>query len=57
MPAATIERARRDAAAACDLINAYGATETTSPTTLMPPGRNRAHADSVGLAVPCGDVI
>ncbi len=38
------------------LINAYGSTETTSPTTMMPPGLTRAHADSVGIALPCADV-
>ena len=38
------------------LINAYGATETTSPTTAMPPGRTAAHPDSVGRVVPCGEV-
>ncbi|KQP49427.1 class I adenylate-forming enzyme family protein [Pseudorhodoferax sp. Leaf274] len=38
------------------LINAYGATETTSPTTMMPPGLTRAHADSVGIALPCAQV-
>jgi long-chain acyl-CoA synthetase len=38
------------------LSNAYGATETTSPTTLMPPGENAAHLDSVGQVVPCGEV-
>lgn len=38
------------------LINAYGATETTSPATMMPPGRSRGHADTVGVALPCADV-
>ena len=38
------------------LINAYGSTETTSPTTVMPPGLGATHADSVGQVVPCGDV-
>jgi O-succinylbenzoic acid--CoA ligase len=38
------------------LINAYGATETTSPTTIMPPGENAAHLDSIGQVVPCGEV-
>ena len=27
-----------------NLMNAYGATETTSPVTLMPPSRDRAAA-------------
>lgn len=39
-----------------DLRNAYGATETTSPVTLMPAGANRLHADTVGAVLPCGDV-
>jgi len=55
MPVATI-----DALAAqlpgLTLLNAYGATETTSPTTLMPAGLTRAHADSVGLALPAADI-
>lgn len=38
------------------LVNAYGATETTSPTTIMPPGLNTSHPDSVGQVVPCGRV-
>ncbi len=39
------------------LTNAYGATETTSPVTIMPAGDTRAHADTVGVVVPCGEVI
>jgi long-chain acyl-CoA synthetase len=39
-----------------NLINAYGATETTSPTTCMPTGATRDHADTVGVAVPCADI-
>lgn len=39
-----------------DLRNAYGATETTSPVTLMPAGANRLHADTVGAVLPCGEV-
>ena len=31
------------------LLNAYGATETTSPTTMMPIGQTRDHADTVGV--------
>ena len=37
-------------------LNAYGATETTSPVTIMPLGLGREHADSVGVVVPCADV-
>jgi acyl-CoA synthetase (AMP-forming)/AMP-acid ligase II len=55
MPTATI-----DALAArlprLVLMNAYGATETTSPTTVMPPGETAGHEDSVGQTVPCGEV-
>jgi O-succinylbenzoic acid--CoA ligase len=39
------------------LTNAYGATETTSPATCMPPGATRAHADTVGVTVPCGHIV
>src|SRR5690606_38129376 len=39
------------------LMNAYGATETTSPTTIMPPEHTAAHSDSVGLEAPCAEVI
>ncbi|HXP76133.1 MAG TPA: class I adenylate-forming enzyme family protein [Stellaceae bacterium] len=38
------------------LINAYGATETTSPATIMPPGENAGHLDRIGQVVPCGEV-
>jgi long-chain acyl-CoA synthetase len=39
------------------LMNAYGATETTSPTTMMPPDKSASHSDSVGLEAPCAEVI
>ena len=38
------------------MCNAYGATETTSPATIMPPGEGLAHTDSVGQVVACGDI-
>jgi acyl-CoA synthetase (AMP-forming)/AMP-acid ligase II len=38
------------------LVNAYGATETTSPTTLMPAGLQTTRLASVGVVVPCGEV-
>ena len=38
------------------LLNAYGATETTSPTTIMPRTCWREHMDSVGQLVPCAEV-
>jgi long-chain acyl-CoA synthetase len=55
MPAATLARLA-ELLPDLDLMNAYGATETTSPTTLMPRGHTAAHADSVGKAVPCAEV-
>jgi long-chain acyl-CoA synthetase len=41
---------------ALELVNAYGATETTSPATCMPAGATRDHADTVGVAVPCAHI-
>ena len=38
------------------LMNAYGATETTSPATITPAGAGPARGDSVGRAVACGEV-
>ncbi len=38
------------------LMNAYGATETTSPATLMPPEEQARHLDSVGLPVPGAEI-
>src|SRR5205814_6735814 len=38
------------------MCNCYGATETTSPATMMPPGDGVAHADSIGKTVRCGDI-
>lgn len=38
------------------MCNAYGATETTSPATIMPPGEGTARADSIGRVVACGDI-
>jgi long-chain acyl-CoA synthetase len=38
------------------LSNAYGATETTSPTTIVPPAAGATRGDSVGRVVPCGEL-
>ena len=38
------------------LMNAYGATETTSPATIMPADEGTAQGDSVGRAVTCGEL-
>jgi O-succinylbenzoic acid--CoA ligase len=40
-----------------NLMNAYGATETTSPVTLMPPSQTALRPDSVGCALPCADIL
>ncbi|WP_298860957.1 class I adenylate-forming enzyme family protein [uncultured Sulfitobacter sp.] len=38
------------------LVNAYGATELTSPATIMPLGFGTTRSDSIGVAVPCGEI-
>ena len=38
------------------MCNCYGATETTSPATIMPPGEGTSRSDSIGKVVRCGDV-
>lgn len=38
------------------MCNCYGATETTSPTTIMPPGDGACRLDSIGKVVRCGEV-
>ncbi len=55
MPEGTI-RALAEKLPGLTLMNAYGATETTSPTTIMPMGLQAANLDSVGVLVPCADV-
>jgi O-succinylbenzoic acid--CoA ligase len=56
MPEATIEALARRLPA-LGLVNAYGATETTSPTTLLPAEFAARRPDSVGLELPCADVL
>ncbi len=53
MPQATIDGLRR-ASPGVRLFNAYGATETSSPTTMTPPGSERLEA--VGVPLPCAQV-
>ncbi|HEX6721810.1 MAG TPA: AMP-binding protein, partial [Burkholderiaceae bacterium] len=55
MPVSTID-ALAEALPGLTLLNCYGATETTSPTTMIPIGRTRDHADSVGVALPLAEV-
>jgi long-chain acyl-CoA synthetase len=51
MPITTIERLAVKVPG-LRLMNAYGATETTSPSTLMPGDLTASHIDSVGLPCP-----
>ncbi len=55
MPPATIARFA-ERLPRLGLMNLYGATETTSPATMMPPHETARHADSVGRVVPCGEI-
>ncbi len=55
MPEATIH-ALAERLPRLTLLNAYGATETTSPATLMPHGPAGGQADSVGVPLPCADI-
>ncbi|MBN9887153.1 class I adenylate-forming enzyme family protein [Salipiger abyssi] len=55
MPVATIERIAEKLPNLM-LVNAYGATETTSPTTAMPLSEWRTHTNSVGKVVPGADI-
>lgn len=55
MPIATIEKL--DARIpGLRLMNCYGATETTSPSTMMPGELTASHIDSVGLPCPGADI-
>lgn len=55
MPQATIaEMALR--APHIRLMNGYGATEATSPTTMMPAHHTAAHSDSVGGVLHCAEI-
>ena len=56
MPIATIERLAAKIPG-LKLANCYGATETTSPSTMMPGELTASHIDSVGLPCPGADII
>ncbi|GAB4480692.1 MAG: hypothetical protein OHK0044_28820 [Burkholderiaceae bacterium] len=56
MPPATIERCARKLPK-LEPMNLYGATETTSPATIMPAAFTATHADSVGLAVVSENLV
>jgi long-chain acyl-CoA synthetase len=56
MPVVTIERLARELPGLA-LANIYGATETTSPATMLVPGDVPHRPDSVGRALPCAEII
>lgn len=39
------------------LMNCYGATETSSPATIMPKGMTSLHPESVGQPVACAELM
>ena len=55
MPVDTIERLAGELPG-LTLMNCYGSTETTSPSTLMPQGGTAAHMDTVGRKLACVDM-
>jgi long-chain acyl-CoA synthetase len=55
MPIATIEKLDAKIPG-LKLMNCYGATETTSPSTMMPGDLTATHIDSVGLPCPGADI-
>lgn len=54
--APALVRSLRDAFGAATVFNGYGMTETASLMTVLPDSDAVAHADSVGYAVPSGDL-
>src|ERR1700704_4607945 len=56
MPIATIERLDAKIPG-LKLMNCYGATETTSPSTMMPGELTASHIDSVGLPCPGAQIV
>src|ERR1700688_931696 len=56
MPVATIEKLNAEIPG-LQLMNCYGSTETTSPSTIMPGELTASHIDSVGLACPGARII
>ena len=55
MPVATIDTLAQKLPSLV-LMNCYGSTETTSPSTLMPQGETAAHRDTVGRALACAEI-
>jgi acyl-CoA synthetase (AMP-forming)/AMP-acid ligase II len=56
MPEATIARLA-ERLPGLVLVNAYGATETTSPVTMLPLGEAARHPDTVGTVLPCAEIV
>ena len=56
MPIATIEKLDANISG-LKLANCYGATETTSPSTMMPGELTASHIDSVGLPCPGAQIV
>jgi long-chain acyl-CoA synthetase len=56
MPVATIEKLDAKIPG-LKLANCYGATETTSPSTIMPGELTASHIDSVGLPCPGAQIV
>jgi long-chain acyl-CoA synthetase len=56
MPVATIEKLRANIPG-LKLMNCYGATETTSPSTIMPGELTAVHLDSIGLPCPGAHIV
>lgn len=54
--APALVRSLREAFGAATVFNGYGMTETASLMTVLPDSDAVAHADSVGYAVPSGDL-
>ena len=56
MPEATIAQLA-DRIPGLELLNTYGSTEATSPATMLPANQAANRPDSVGLPLPCVDII
>ena len=56
MPVATIEKLAAKIPG-LRLVNCYGSTETTSPSTIMPGELTAGHIDSVGMPCPGAHII
>ena len=55
MPVPTVQ-ALGKALPGLTLVNCYGSTETSSPSTIMPLGLSAIYHDSVGIPAPCADI-